>query len=408
MTALVLLGTAPVAAHSELVRSDPVEGGVAADGRTSITLWFSDPISAGASTFDLHSLDGVDVPITAVVAGSDGGGFVEISTAPMARGTFILDWSVLSAEDGHATRGSTAFGVGVRPALVSASGLELPQAQGVVLRWLDLTAFMLAIGALVVSSLVLPSVGGAGPAAVRRARRIGALAAGFAVVTGAVTPFAIIQSGGEFGDWLGSIGAALAGTQWGRIWLGREAWLVVAAVALWSASNHPAQATRRIRIAGVALAMAVLLEGWAGHASALPRDVAVAVIASAGHLAAAGVWVGGLAVMAACLLPIMRADASARRSLLGSAWRTFSPVAAVATVVLAATGLYAAGRHVPDLATATSTVYGDAAIAKSVLMAGALAARRTEHADRQPAPGRDRRPVPAPSRRVAAPAIRPV
>ena len=62
-----------------------------------------------------------------------------------------------------------------------------------------------------------------------------------------------------------------------------------------------------------------------------------------------------------------------RGPILASVWRTFSPMAAIASVVLVATGLYETGRHVPDLAALTSTLYGRAVAAKLLLVLGALA-----------------------------------
>ena len=95
--------------------------------------------------------------------------------------------------------------------------------------------------------------------------------------------------------------------------------------------------------------------------------------ASALHLAAAGVWAGGLVVLLVCLAPATRRSAPSGGPVLGvRAWRAFSPVAATAAVVLVATGLYASGRHLPDLGSLTSTVYGAGVVAKVGLAAVAL------------------------------------
>ena len=97
----------------------------------------------------------------------------------------------------------------------------------------------------------------------------------------------------------------------------------------------------------------------------------MAVLAAASHLVAAGIWAGGLVVLALCLIPLLR-HREARRTILASAWRSFSPMAALATVVLVATGLYEAGLHVPDLSFVASTVYGTVVAGKLVLVAVAL------------------------------------
>jgi copper transport protein len=65
--------------------------------------------------------------------------------------------------------------------------------------------------------------------------------------------------------------------------------------------------------------------------------------------------------------------AAARARILGSAWRSFGPMAAIATAVLVATGIYEAGLHIPDLSFVAATVYGGAVAAKLVLVIVALA-----------------------------------
>jgi uncharacterized membrane protein len=117
----------------------------------------------------------------------------------------------------------------------------------------------------------------------------------------------------------------------------------------------------------------VALEAWAGHASTLPSGSALAVIASASHLIAAGVWAGGLAILAICVIPMMRTHSDARARILGSALRAFGPMAAIAAIVLVATGIYAAGLHIPDLSFVAATVYGGVVAAKLVLVIVALA-----------------------------------
>ncbi len=368
-----LLGASPASAHSTLERSEPPNGGKIGVGRSTLTLWFSEPISVAASTFGLHTLDGA--PIAATVAGSGAARtrLVEVETEPLAKETYLLDWTALSV-DGHRSTGSVVFGVGVRPAVAPSGGDGLPPAPELLLRWLDLSAIMLAIGALAVSGRVLGSIGAVGDAPLQRARTIGALAAGAAIATGAITPLLRTPRGGSsLGVWFDTTWTTLAGTPWGHLWLSRELALVVAAAALWSWAAPGRSGSSRGAHAGVcALAAVVLLEAWAGHAADLPRQSVLAALASASHLAAAGVWAGGLAVLALCVIPVMRRSPESRGRILASVWRAFSPIAAIATVVLLATGLYESGRHLPDLQSVGSTVYGDAVAGKVGLFAVAL------------------------------------
>ncbi|TFB86229.1 hypothetical protein E3O44_12280 [Cryobacterium algoricola] len=369
---LVLFGASPAWAHSGLERSDPPNGGVISVGRTTLTLWFTEAISEDASTFELRTADGERVAASASVSEADDGGIVRIQTQPLAKATYLLDWKVLATDDGHTSNGTMYFGVGTRPAGVASAADGLPDLPGLLIRWIDLSAIILCIGAFAVSGRVLGSTDETGMAPRRRARFIGALAAGVAVVTGALTPFLLTQpGGGSLGDWFDATWATLTGTPWGYLWSGREIALVITAVALYRAARSP-RAGGQLRSAVIALVAVVGLESWAGHASTLPRGSVLAVLAAASHLVAAGVWAGGLAVLALCLSPLLHRNRETRRSILASAWRAFSPMAAIATVVLVATGLYEAGLHVPDLSFVASTVYGAVVAGKLVLVVVAL------------------------------------
>jgi copper transport protein len=370
---MLVLGAVPAWSHSELTRSDPTNGGMVAEGRSFVTLWFAEAVSLDASTFELRTTDGRLVRTRASAEGH--GTVVRLDTSPLDRSGYELDWRVLSLDDGHPSSGSLLFGAGTRPDVLPASGSGLPGAALLLVRWLDLGSMLLAIGALAVSGRVLGSLGAVGRPVRRRVRKIGAVASLAVVGTGLLTPFVrTLRPGSTPGSWVDETWVTMALTPWGHLWLVREAALVVAAGAMWSWGTHRQDPARRAsRVALGALASAAVLESWAGHASGLPRETAPAVLASAAHLVAAGVWAGGLVLLTVCLVPLMRRLPDLRGPILASVWRTFSPWAAIASVVLVATGLYQTGRHVPDLAALTSTLYGRAVAAKVVLVLGALA-----------------------------------
>lgn len=374
VTAVAVSLAAPGAsAHGFLERSEPPNGGMVAVGRTSLTLWFSEPISADASNFELQTLDGIRAGISVSMSTAGGRGVVEVETEPLLKATYLLDWAVLSLVDGHPYRGSVLFGVGARPEVVPSTGDTLPGTPSLLMRWLDLSALMLAVGALAVSGRVLGSMGAAGEAPGRRARYIGAMAAGVGVVTGAITAFLRVPRGGrDLRGWFEATWSTMTSTDWGRLWLGREVGLLVLVLLLWSLARHRSASDGRWPVAVLALAAVIMLESWAGHASTLSRQSELAGLASASHLAAAGIWAGGLAVLLTCLLPMMRRNPDSRGPMLASVWKKYSPMAGIATVVLLATGVYESGRHLPDLGSVFSTVYGGAVGAKVVLLVGAL------------------------------------
>lgn len=366
---VLILGAAPASAHSSLERSEPAHGGKVAVGRTTLTLWFSDPISAQASIFDLQTEDGVEQAVTVSVSE----GVVAIEADPLQKDVYVLDWAVLSLEDGHIERGSVVFGVGITPDVVVSAADGLPELPELLLRWLDLALLMLVIGAVAVSGRVLGSVEKAKSAVLDHARYIGVTAAGGAIIVGALTPFFRVPRGdSSVAAWLDTTLGTLTGTPWGQMWIAREIGLIILAAALWMRATRRNESRRLLGVAVVTLAAVVGLEAWAGHASTLPRQAGLAAIASATHLVAAGVWAGGLAVLALCLFPVMRRNPDTRGPMLASAWRAFSPMAAIATVVLLATGLYESGRHIPDVAAVSSTVYGGGVAAKIALASVAL------------------------------------
>jgi putative copper export protein len=156
----------------------------------------------------------------------------------------------------------------------------------------------------------------------------------------------------------------LTGTTWGRLWAAHGVALAIATVVLVTMLGRPR--TWQRPVAGLAVVCAATADAAAGHAADLPRDSATAVLATAVHVLGAGVWAGSLLVLAVSLLPVMRRHPGLRRPLLASTWRAFSPVAAGASALVLASGLYLVGREVLDLHAVTSTVYGAAAAGKLV------------------------------------------
>ncbi len=266
------------------------------------------------------------------------------------------------------------FGVGSSPKVIPTGGNRLPEPGGLFLRWLDVSALMILIGALAVSGRVFASMGPGGSVPRRRAYRLAFAAAGTAALTGPVIAFLRVpHDGRSFRDWFDATWATMGGTPWGRLWTAREVTLIVLVVVLGANVRRHTDLEGPPRMTALtALAAAVGFEALAGHAFTLPRQSGLAAAASGAHLVAAGVWAGGLVVLVLCLGPRMRRDPDARGPILATAWRSFSPMAAVAAVVLVATGLYESGRHLPDLRSLGSTIYGNAVVVKVVVVVVAL------------------------------------
>ncbi len=369
---LALLGSAaPALAHSYVPRSDPPNGGMVAVGRSELTLWFSEPVSQEGSTLELRATSPTPLEVPVTLDLDPSGRLARLAVEPLDRGSYRLDYTLVSSDDGHATRGAIVFGVGFRPDGVPTGSADLPPVPTVTTRWLDLGGILLGIGLLAISGRVLRSLGAGWDASRSRVRRVGAIGLAVAAVTGAATPLlATHVPGASVADWLAATRDVLLGSPWGLTWLLREAALVVGIVLL--AQRWDERESRRRQLAWAVLLAVALLDAWAGHAITVDSDVAVTVLAAAAHLVAAGVWVGGLVLLGIGLWPVMRRGPRRQAHTIGTAWRTFSPVAATSTVVLAASGLYEAGRHVDGPDSLTASAYGLALLGKILLVAVAL------------------------------------
>lgn len=382
----LLIGSASAAsAHNNLERSDPPDGGLAAVGRTELTLWFGEPVDARTGSFTVRRTDPSPGTVPTTVALEEDGFAVRLTTAPLQRGTYSVEWAVVG-DDGHPTRGTVAFGAGVRPDGVAAQADAPPSPWNVGLRLADLGGMLLAIGALAVSGRVLGALGATGRVLRPRVLRPAAVGALVSAVAAVATP--VLRAGEQVGPtgrgdgaWPAAVGDLLLGSPWGTLWMLRVVSLAVAFVALRrcgrdslgsALEDGPGPRSRPLLVAAVALVVAAGLDAWAGHAATLPERTTVAVLAGALHVLAAGVWAGGLLMVLVGLRPVARLDAATRRSHVLAALRAYSPMAALAAGVLAATGLYLAGRHVQSLSTVAASTYGTAVLAKSFLLAVAL------------------------------------
>jgi copper transport protein len=365
-TVLAMLGAPGVAqAHGDLVRSDPPAGGMVAIGRTELSLWFAEAIDIRASRFLLHTVDGQTVEVSVSTSDDGSHGFLALTSSPLARGIYVLDWQTLSAEDGHSSQGSLLFGAGTRPDVVPSTASGRPGLTVVLMGWLHLSALLLALGAVAVTGRVLTRGAPAAPGLRRRGVAVGAAACVIGLVPTILTPFLRTPRAAEpLTSWADATLTTVLDTRWGQLWTVEALGLLVAGAALVVLLRRPHARWAR-PIAGLALAGAALADASAGHAANLTHGATLAAAVTGVHVLAAGVWVGGLAVLAVCVLPGLRHAPEPRRTVLFRSLRAFSPMAAVSAAALLGSGLYLAGRQVPDLDALRTTWYGTAALGKT-------------------------------------------
>jgi copper transport protein len=157
--------------------------------------------------------------------------------------------------------------------------------------------------------------------------------------------------------------------------------------------GHPGASRARVRVEDLAglLALALLATvSLAGHA-VTGILVGLGVTVDLVHLAGVSVWLGGLAVLLAAVLP--RGDEAALRAVVPR----FSSVAFAAVLTLVAAGLVQSWRQVGSLDGLTSTTYGRVLLVKvgiaALLVGVASLSRRLVRGRLVPAGALVRRPV---------------
>ena len=391
---LLVAGSARgAAAHANFERSDPPANSILETAPAQIKVWFTEEPETQFSELQVFdsSRQRVDRDDTKSVAGDPRA--LAISLPDLAPGTYTVVWKTLSTVDGHVTRGAFAFTVGLDQtpgALVLPSGADAGASTAtpwtVGSRWLNLlTAVVLAAAfaflPVILGGALRGTASGAADGAVvatawgagrRRGLLVAAIAAACALLAGllALVVQASVAAGVEPWQAFGPPLATLLRTRYTQIWLVRMVAIVaLGALALYLrrpgiTASHPGWLA-----GGVLGAVLLLTSSLNSHAAAAQEGAVVAVAADWLHLVATMVWIGGLVQLAVALPAALGALPPALRGrLLALAIPRFSVAALVSVAVLVVTGLYATWLEVGSLEALTGTTYGQALLAKIVLL----------------------------------------
>ena len=116
---LLMLSAGPVAAHAELVSSDPADGAVLAIPPTMVTLTFSEGLNASESHFELVGPDGAQVGTG--TAAKDGDEAMTLGGLALGPGAYTIKWTSVSL-DTDILRGTLTFTVSDAPSPAASSG----------------------------------------------------------------------------------------------------------------------------------------------------------------------------------------------------------------------------------------------------------------------------------------------
>ncbi|MDQ1490357.1 MAG: copper transport protein [Actinomycetota bacterium] len=393
----VFLAAAPAFAHAQLTSTEPVGGTALATSPSRVVLRFGESVEIPLGSVRVFASPSGKQVETGAAGHADGqGNAVAVKLPKLDKGTYIVTWRVTSA-DAHPVHGAFTFVVGsgkggagdaalVERLLSSGGGSTTVGAVYAVIRFAAFSALVLLVGGFAFLALVWP-----GGAALPRARRLLWAAWGAAVVTTAVgIPVQGVYAAGLPLSKVAS-STVLSGVldeRFGKVWGARLVLLALMALVLVALGRRPvadgAALPPAIRAAGGVLGVGLLLTpGLAGHASTQDL-VPLAVASDVVHLVSVSLWLGGLAMLAAAVLPRRLPDE------LAAVVPRFSRIAFGAVIAILATGTFQGWREVRSKAALTDTTYGRLLIVKVVLFAvlvalGALSRRFVQARYRVPA-----------------------
>jgi copper transport protein len=365
VAAIALIAPSPAFAHASLVSTSPIRGAVLEDVPDRVLLRFDEGVSTVAGSVRVYDdqarrVDSGDIdrPSSSEVA-------VSLPDA-LRDGTYTVAWRVLSA-DSHPVRGAFVFSVGTPSGSgsgVASQVLDLQSESTAVdlalwlVRFVGLASILLCVGGAAVAAFVAEPDGW-------RTRRPWLALAGCAVLLAVDTLAWIALTGVKVaGLGLGavlrwSLARDVLDTGFGRIWLLRVLLaLALAALAL-CAARRPSERWL-VPIVLVASTIAVT-PALSGHARV---EGAIAVAADAVHVAAAGVWVGGLAFVALLLVEA----GGDRWPLAGAVVPRFSRLALWSVVALVAAGVLSGFLEVRSWQALWHTTYGQLLLVKVALL----------------------------------------
>ena len=279
----VLALPAVATAHANLARSDPADGAQLETAPEALSLTFTETPDPELSTIQLYDATGSAIRLGSSTSGPETPKTLVASIPdPLGDGTYTVAWRVVSEEDGHATAGAFAFGVGDAPAgtPVTPAPPVVPgvSAMAVVAKMLLYAGLAVLVAAAVVGQVAL---GGRVPA-----RTPLLLTAGAIALAGAALLF--VAEARSLDVTLRTLAGSAAGAAFLRVVIVAT----VAAVLAATAAFLPGSTT--LILAGVGGAAAMLMRADGGHAAAASpawMQVGLQWI----HFVAVGIWIGGLA-----------------------------------------------------------------------------------------------------------------
>ena len=347
ISCLLCAPAAMASAHAVLDNSVPTSGATLEDTPLQIVLDFDESVESSLGYIKLFSSSGKRVQLPAVKADASDASIVRVIPPTLAQDSYVAVYRVISA-DGHPVEGAITFRVGAGAvsnlASVIETALQDSETSNAVKVAMALMRFISYIAISIVLAGIFFLLGSDAPR--KGLNRAVVLAGSVLGLSGALLYLlhGMNASGGTWGQIANvSVVKDVFATQVGESLFARivVSFLLVSVVARWGKF-----------VAVFAFATLPFTYAFAGHA-AVDSPAALTIALLALHVAAVGVWCGGL------ILLIFVKDI---RTTSIVEW--FSQRAAVLIAVVVATGVVQALLLMDGIGNLTKTSYGKALIAK--------------------------------------------
>jgi copper transport protein len=367
-------------AHTGLRRSEPAKGSRLTAAPARISLWFTARPQLPFSRIRLTGPTG-EVQLDALVADTASGFHADILGA-VGPGQYTVHWQTASA-DGHPIRGEFTFVIAAAGAVANVTTpAPVVRTDTVPLqpaaehseyrtaRWLEFVALLTVLGALGFRHGVLPPLAARGVPtadAADRARRFGqsalVLYAAAAIVRLYTESAAVNGDASALEPTL--LVRVLTGTTWGMGWL----FGVVGALLLlvgWRVSKRSVTIGTPLALTG-ALGM-MFSPALSGHAAA-SRHFVWSVVLDVLHIAAAGLWIGGLLMVLIAGIPAMKRLTNGNQDAAVSALvNSFHPLALFCAPIVIIAGLGTSWIRLGGFSALWPTAYGRTLLLKIALV----------------------------------------
>ncbi|MGH2441751.1 MAG: copper resistance protein CopC [Chloroflexota bacterium] len=385
----------PALAHALLERSDPAAGAVLSSAPAQVHLYFSEDLNASASKIVVWDRYRHDREVGRAQVPSGHSRELVAPLHHLTAGSYLVLWTSVSADDGHVLRGSFVFSVkhtGPLPSLAGVStgtsGQTFPDTEtllSIVAHWLELLAAITWVGAEVFTLFIpLPRFASVPSADSRRRKLVFATLILLLLSSAGVLLLLAYNLGSGWSGLLArSTWSGLFSSEYGHLWLARQALVLITLLAMISASS-PRQGPeseqrwwRRDEWSIVVLGFIYLyLFAGSGHAaSSAIASLAESHLASGSvvvdwfHFIADALWLGGQIYIATVLIPTLRPFHS-RQPILAflEILARFSPIAYISIALYTVSGVFNAKIHIPSWYAFFNSVYGKTLIIKILLI----------------------------------------